>query len=353
MAKHPVIKKILKRKQPSRKRAGKGVNRTNADRVLAQGTGRAVERAFGCKVPRSVSLHPKVWDAFATAHAPLPRSVGPYTVVRTSFLTLTNSRCGIIGTFKTRQRNPGNAGGKSPLPGGWTNCVMATEEGVGAINSTTSTGFHFAPFPGGSAQRGESSFTCCPAAISVQIMGPEAIGVASGQLLAAVAPVRLDLSADPRTWEQVQADLTAYFRPRLLSAGKISLRGVQMDSHPLSMNDVSSFEPLLHVAPNPNTTTPEAWQEEQPYPCGWAPMYFVNPTQTPLQLLISVEWRVRFDLGNPAVSTHEHHGVSSDMAWDQHIRRAADALPGVVDIVEKVANTGLGLYSKAASAGLI
>jgi len=82
-------------------------------------------------------------------------------------------------------------------------------------------------------------------------------------------------------------------------------------------------------------------------------MAFVNPTNAEIQLLIAVEWRVRFDVGNPAVASHSHHGVSSDASWDHHIRRATAALPGVVDIVEKVANTGFALYKGAAMAGLL
>jgi hypothetical protein len=82
-------------------------------------------------------------------------------------------------------------------------------------------------------------------------------------------------------------------------------------------------------------------------------MAFVNPTGADLQMLICVEWRVRFDVGNPAIASHSHHGVSSDVGWDQQIRRATDALPGVIDIVERVANTGMGMYAKASSLGLV
>ena len=350
-----VMKKAIKKKQPARRRVGKGATRALGERVLAQGTGRVADRAFGCKmsVPRGPGLHPKSWDAFATAHAPLPRSVGPYTVVRTSFLTQTTAKCGFICTFKKRPFDLPGAG--AIINGGWSNCVMATQQGPNQILSSTSTGFHYAPFPGGTSvgAPNQTTFTCCPAAISVQIMGPEALLEAGGQMAAAVVPARLDLTGDTRTWDEVQTLITSYFRPRLLSAGKITLRGVQMDSHPLSMSDVSSFEPLLHSPPNPNMVDAAVWDENQPYPCGWAPLAFVNPTGAPLQLLIAVEWRVRFDVGNPAVSSHQHHGVSTDLGWDQQIRRASDALPGVVDIVERVANTGMGLYARASAAGII
>jgi hypothetical protein len=232
---------------------------------------------------------------------------------------------------------------------------MVTEEANTAIGTTAATGFHFSPFPGGAdnASRNQTTFTCCPAAISVQIIGPQPLFEAYGQVAAAVIPARLDLTEDTRTWEEIQTDITSYFRPRMLSAGKLTLRGVQMDSHPLSMSDVSSFEPLIHETPNPNIAQILPWGVDRPFPCGWAPMAFVNPTGAALQLLISVEWRVRFDVGNPAVASHQHHGVSTDAGWDRHIRRATEALPGVIDIVERVASTGMGLYSKAAAAGLV
>jgi hypothetical protein len=236
---------------------------------------------------------------------------------------------------------------------------MVTEEANTAIGTTPSTGFHYSPFPGGgtNVNRTETTFTCCPAAISVQIIGPNSLSNATGQLAAAVIPARMDLTDDQRSWEEVQTDVTSYFRPRLLSAGKLTLRGVQMDSHPLSMADVSEFLPLAINPPNPNLAPPSPnisqWDINSPYPCGWAPMAFVNPTGAEMQLLIAVEWRVRFDIGNPAVASHTHHGVSSDVSWDQHIRRATAALPGVVDIVEKVANTGFSLYKGAAAAGLL
>lgn len=344
-------------KQARKKYAARvaNVTRARADRVLAQGTGRVAAHPFGSmSIPRSLGLHPKCWDAFCTAHAPLPRSVGPYTVVRTSFLTATSAKCGLIGTFKRRQTVLG-AVGSSISPEGWSNCVMVTEEATTAIGSTPSSGFHYSPFPGGgtNVNRTQTTFTCCPAAISVQIIGPTAINDANGQLCAAVVPARMDLTDDTRTWQEIQTDITSYFRPRLLSAGKLTLRGVQMDSHPLSMADVSTFEPLIHNPPNPNSPEVVNWDINAPYPCGWAPMAFVNPSGADIQLLIGVEWRVRFDVGNPAVASHQHHGVSSDVGWDQQIRRATEALPGVIDIVEKVANTGLGLYRGAAAAGLI
>jgi hypothetical protein len=132
-----------------------------------------------------------------------------------------------------------------------------------------------------------------------------------------------------------------------MSGGKLALRGVQMDSHPLSMSDVSEFTGLTSItdATNQGGTGAVAWNDD-PYkvdPSGWAPMVIYNPTNEPLALLVAIEWRVRFDISNPAVSSHAHHGVSSDASWEKHIAAATRQLPGVLDIVEKVANTGMAV----------
>lgn len=154
----------------------------------------------------------------------------------------------------------------------------------------------------------------------------------------------MDLQDDSRTWPEIEAYFLSYFRPRMLSAGKLVLRGVQMDSHPLSMNDCSEFLPYTAKVDQ----TGRVWDDAaQTNPRGWAPMVVFNPSNETINLLVTVEWRVRFDIANPAVSSHRHHGVSTDQAWDQHIRRATDSLPGVVDIVEKVASTGMALKGAA------
>jgi hypothetical protein len=181
-------------------------------------------------------------------------------------------------------------------------------------------------------------------------MCPTALQTATGMVAAAVVPARLDLSDDTRTWSQLEGLFLSYFRPRLMTAGKLALRGVQMDSHPLSMADVSEF---LNLAPG-LPAGPIVWDQGLgAKPSGWAPIVIYNPDRAALNLLVCIEWRVRFDIGNPAVSSHVHHGVTDDHSWDNQIRRATAVLPGVIDIVERVANTGFGLYRGAQLAGLM
>ncbi|APG75707.1 hypothetical protein 2 [Beihai sobemo-like virus 9] len=336
-----VKKKIVKRKGNGR--------RSTADQVQAQGTGRAPRVPFGngggvkSTIPR---LPASCWDAFSTAHAPLPRAVGPYTVVRTTRLITTNSRFALVGSFA---RFGGTAGAADGVPL-WSNICCATEAAGGSIGSTAATTFYAIPSPVPDTLTGDAGGgTLCPSAISVQVMGYDSLQNAHGQIAAAVCPVRMDLRGSTRSWDGVGAQFLAYFRPRLMSAGKVTLRGVQMDSHPLSMADVSQFRGVDEVpeALNPLGTTPNSWSlADAPYDTnGWAPMVVYNPSSANLSLLITFEWRVRFDISNPAVASHSHHGVSSDVSWEKHIAAATRQLPGVIDIVEKVANTGMAVAS--------
>jgi hypothetical protein len=113
------------------------------------------------------------------------------------------------------------------------------------------------------------------------------------------------------------------------------------------MSDVSDFRGhYLHPGSNSaNGTPPGQWSNTANNldPEGWAPMAIYNPNNTPLSLLVTVEWRVRFDISNPAVSSHTHHGVSSDIAWEKKIAQATNELPGVLDIVDKVASSGAAM----------
>jgi len=331
------------------RRGHKEKRRSTADKVNAQGTGRAVSRAFGSRggkrvrikskrdrIPKNIGLPAGAWDAFASAHAPLPRSVGPYTVVRTTRMITTNSKFAMIGAFQQE------TGGTKY----WSNVVCAAANAgytSAPINSASSTDFFVTTAPGGnSASPISSSFTCVPSAISVQIMGQASLQNASGQFAAAVVPARMDMYGDDRSWDDLSVEFIAYMRPRLLSGGKLVLRGVQMDSVPLSMADVSEFLPMYPVSDGLANGWGAGGVAYRPR--GWSPLCLYNETEQPVTLLIAVEWRVRFDLSSPAVASHSHHGVSSDNAWDAHLRKISSSLPAVCDIAEKVANVGMALY---------
>jgi len=130
-----------------------------------------------------------------------------------------------------------------------------------------------------------------------------------------------------------------------MTAGKLTLRGVQGDSYPLNMAKVSEFTPM--DVRSDGTVTYNG--SNSYYSGGWAPIVIINngynlaTTPLTLQFLITIEWRVRFDIGNPAVASHSYHGVASDSDWGKMIEAAASKAHGMLDIVERVANVGSSL----------
>lgn len=377
----------------------KGVTRARATSVLAQGAGQATRKAFGNaakqSIPRGLSL--ACWNAHASAHAGLPRAVGPYTVVRTTTMITSKSPLLIFGSYALQDDKIAssrlvlgyNYGEKM-----WTNiCAVGAADEVsksdfqnGSIGDNLVTSIHSIPVPGAHANgkfatnvgTGEtpvfsqtlSNTTCVPSAISVQIMNPTAVQAAAGTAIAAVCPVRLDLGASEKSWGQVGSELMSFYKPRVLTGGKLSLRGVQMDSIPLSMTDVSDFREIYKVDPLVTSPSSIHWSDQhrlqgiegapalssvqKSFSCrfspeGWAPMVYYNTynaarepsDRQEMTFLVTTEWRVRFDISNPACASHTLHKPSTDNEWHQMIRKANEALPGVLDIVEKVADTGL------------
>jgi len=312
----------------------------------------------------------------------------------------------MFGTFGTN-----NANSFSTTPSGlylgtqagnrnWTNvCAVGASQYItpadfqsNAIGSGNFTELHTIPVPGTHANgvfgkdvdtsptfvSETSNTTAVPSAISVQVINPTAVQTAEGTAMAAVCPVRLDLQNSEKSWGEVSEELLSYFRPRLLTGGKLALRGVQMDSHPLSMTDVSDFREVWKVDPlltSPSHLTWSGLSNEQVIaggtaltaeqktfrvhltPEGWAPMVYYSPYNAAKQeadrqemsFLVTTEWRVRFDISNPACASHRMHKPSTDSEWHQMIKKATAALPGVIDIVEKVADSGLRLGAKYAA----
>lgn len=305
--------------------------RSTADKVLATGVGAPVGKPFGTMqlaIPRSPGRAPmEGWNAFHPYHLPLPRAVGPYTVVRTSVLHTSTAKYIQFGAFRRAASDA------------WSNIVGFEDRLVGnPINDTTGGGNAVAisvPAPFASNLIG-SSFTCVPAAISVQVMSPGPLVGVEGQVAMAVCPTQLDVNARTETWNDLSTEIVSYMRPRLCAVPKLALRGVHMDSYPLNMAAVSEFSPLVYTLSG--VTFP--MDDSIVRPIGFAPLVLVNQNTATLNLLVSVEWRVRFDIGNPAVASHQHHGVTPDSIWNKCINTAVALGNGVRDIADVTANLG-------------
>jgi len=180
--------------------------------------------------------------------------------------------------------------------------------------------------------------TLVPSAFSVQVMCPTALQTASGIIYAGVMNTQTKIAGRTETWDQYMNKFVQFQNPRLLAASKLALRGVQINSYPLNMSEVSNFKPLGKVSDE----TLE-YNAEQGEPTGWAPIVIYNPGGATLELLITVEYRVRFDLDHPASASHVHHPVASDSMWDRMTKSAVTLGNGVVDIADVVANTGMAV----------
>jgi hypothetical protein len=171
-------------------------------------------------------------------------------------------------------------------------------------------------------------------------MNPEALQTTTGITYIGRWRTMPSLNNKTETWNTLSNEFISYNNPRLCSAGKLALRGVQIDLIPFNMNLLSSFTTLSRYdfdgASTLNGTTETR---------GFAPLHFHNPSAIAMQFLVCVEWRVRFDPSNPAQAAHTSHGVSTDSHWGKCIKQLEAGAHGVKDIVETTAAMGHAAYA--------
>lgn len=321
-------KKMFNGRRP--RRQARAATRGNATRVLATGVGAAVPRAFGGVDGASLQC----WDAKHKSHLALPRAVGPYTTIRATRRASVTTVANVLGTYQADSTTLGTTS-----PGEWSTCVMVTDVAAGdPINGTTNANRIGIPLNG----LGDAA-TLVPSAFSVQIMCPTALQSASGIVYAGVMDTQAAIGGRTESWISYMDKFVQFQNPRLLAASKLALRGVQINSYPLNMSEVSRFTPLRKIGEGPFIYTSGNLE-----PTGWAPIMIYNPNQVQLELLITVEYRVRFDLDHPASASHTHHPVASDATWDRMVKRAVALGNGVVDIADVVANAGVAVGRAAA-----
>ena len=299
--------------------------RSNATRVLAQGVGAVTRRPFG---GGSYGTDLRVWDAKLPMHLPLPRAVGPYTVIRTTRRVQLSARVAIFGCYRYGAE--------------WTDvCATADVDASGSIAGTNNTHGYVMPMSGlGSAA------TVCPAAFSVQIMNPEALQDTKGIVYMGTMNTSAKIGGRAESYDDYANKFIQFQNPRLTSAGKLALKGVQIDSYPLNMDAISTFTPLNHR----DVRNAFTWTASMPEPAGWAPIVVCNPNQPhgpDLEFLVTTEWRVRFDLDNPASSGHTQHPTAPDSLWDRLTRSASSRGHNVRDISDTLSDVGSTVSSAA------
>ena len=265
-------------------------------------------------------------DALHDSHLPLPRAIGGYSVVRTTDSIQTDSKCCLFGAFKHQDGN-------------WSNIL-----GVAAVNSALSMGAANNTFifqaPGVTNSTLGTASTLVPAAVTVQIMNPEALQTTTGIVMSGIMNQVPRLSGDTvsggvtRTWDAFANEFVSFNKPRLMSAGKLALRGVQASTIPMNMSSLSEFTNLTEASNNTGSWTF--------FDCeGMAPLVVSNPSGISLSYLVTVEWRLRFDISNPAASTHVTRPPASDHTWGSLIKQMQAFGHGVKDIADVVADIGV------------
>jgi hypothetical protein len=242
-----------------------------------------------------------------------------------------NTHANVIGTF-----NAGDARieGDIHQRAAWSEIIMmsdvASTSPINGTNNIQSTTIDFSSL-------GDAA-TLVPSALSVQVMCPTALQTASGIVYAGVMNTQAAIAGRSESWDAFMQKFVQFQNPRLLAASKLALRGVQINSYPLNMAEVSNFKPLKREVDATFT-----YSSAQSEPTGWAPIVIYNPQGATLELLITVEYRVRFDLDHPASASHTHHPIATDSMWDRMTRSAVALGNGVVDIADVVANTGMAV----------
>lgn len=320
-----------------RKQKAKVVKDATLLKGIKQGVGMVVKRPFGSgrsrpgkSAARNKPSHSKAaLCALTNIHLPLPRAVGAYTVVKTTTTISSNQSVTLFGCMKA-----GRSDHSDPT---WYNVV-----GVGSVD-------RYHPIGGASNARfllnaalASSGFEECrlvPAALTVQVMCPKSLQAAEGITYIGRTKQVMDLAGDTRTWETLAEELVSYSAPRLCSAGKLALRGVKVDAIPYNMTQMADFAPRgLMSAPAEKTWGGPGNTYAQFE--GFAPIFCYNKDNVDLQYLVTVEWRTRFDPGNPAYAGHSYHPVASDSLWNNIVKGMETEGHGVVDLAEGIADFG-------------
>lgn len=270
-------------------------------------------------------------DAFHTNHLALPRAIGPYSVIKTTtkipVLTSTAGRViAVVGPCTVSDAEPS-----------WTNvCAFVSavaENPINGVNNAQRFGFST---PAGSW--GDSNV--CPAAFSVQLICTSPLQISRGDVRVGRSRMAFNLNNQTKTWFDFADEWAQYSAPRLCSGGKLALRGVHTDSRPVNMNRISDFTTFRILTSTGQGVTLDG---TQPTYDGFTPtVYEFEKTADPVEytLLVTCEWRVRFDPRNPAYAAHQAHKPAPASCWDAAINSLGRTVHGTRDIVETVAAAG-------------
>ena len=327
-------KPLLKRR-PVRRITHRPTNRnTQAVGALPSKPGLQLALARNDRMKQNTYSNVCRWmDANDPKHLALPRAIGPYAVTRSTRIVDSKSGVMMFGSLMTKNT------------GYWSNiCGLSSSSGTLPMNDPGNCAVWTTP--GIDKATLGTGAQLVPSAITVQVMNPEALNDSAGIVYGGVMSQVPQLGNDLRTWGEFAEEFVAFNKPRLMSAGKICLAGVQASAIPMNMEALAHFSPVegfksglytWNMDPDPGPVTIATLYADF---AGFSPIVFYNPGNIELQYLVTTEYRLRFDISHPAASTHAHHSPGSVNTWSKVVKTLCDLGDGVRDISEVVASTG-------------
>lgn len=307
--------------------------------VVAAGTGAFTRAVFG--VTAQGSPH-QGFNALSPVHLALPRPVAPYTVLRFSRTISTHHRFVLFGPMVSLDE------------GTWLNTICITR---GAGDAANAVGSGTYPWNNhgltSTATLDVYGLTAVPSAFTVQAICTDPLQTASGLVQASVCTQGLDYADSTTTTGDLFTALAQVNQPRVMSAAKLSLRGVKADLYPLNMSLLSEFKSV--VAKNATAdwvSTAGAGNLDAKF-AGFTPLFVENVSEANMSYIVTVEYRLRFSPLNVAAASHTYHKPSPIGVWDKAVKSAVSLGHGIRDIAEAVAETGQAIGRAYATGKLL
>lgn len=303
--------------------------RTGVSNVLAPGVGRTTAKPFASP---DITYDGKLGlSALCPMHLPLPRPIAPYTVVRLTTSFSSANEYMLFGTF--RMDEPAATYAETR----WLNTgVMEWASASGGL-PMQSTIPVMRGFPG----LGDDYFV--PAAMTIQVLNTNALQSTNGLIVAGNMKTSLAPGAKTANISTVFNELINVSAPRLMSAPKLALRGVQADLQPSNMSALADFR-----LPGSSGSSPQVMNAQSD---GFLPMFLRNEQQVTLNFVVTIELRMRFSTSNIASASHRQYPHAPLSVWDRAVQGATMIGHGIVDISEKVSAVGSAVQAGLDMAG--
>lgn len=315
---------------------------------IKQGVGQVTKKPFGTVPASQMAMVRHGFNALSPVHMPLPENVGPYTVTRFTQIITSTGPLTFFGFLKGRLDQLRGASDIYTTPEGWTGIIAV---GTDDLNTTPSARTFFSPCT--SLGNLGSQAQICPAAMTVQIMNPNALQTTNGIVYSGRLGTQFRGRGEQDTWQALANEFVSFHKPRQTAAAQLAMQGVQIDAAPINTNELRDFTRLVDPLATIPGGTPIPWADTsqtsgttQYAPDlamkGFQPIVVYNPNGINLQYLVTIEMRVRFDMGHPASSTHKIHHPAPN-AWNTAISMMHAAGNGVKDISDVVSTIGQGV----------